>query len=88
MGINDHLEFTLTLNEDMHYVHAHIITVSEVKIVNCTEGEARLVNGPSTNKGRVEICIDRSWATVCRRGFGYEESRVICGQLGYQRYGM
>ena len=85
MGINNPLEFKLTRN---HYVHAHIITVSEVKIVNCTEGEARLVNGPSANKGRVEICIDQSWATVCITGFGHEESRVICGQLGYQRYGI
>ena len=68
--------------------HAYITSVSDVEIVNCTEGEARLVNGPSANKGRVEICIDQSWATVCSSGFGHEESRVVCRQLGYQRYGI
>ena len=64
------------------------MTVSDVKIVNCTEGEARLVNGSSANKGRLEICNDQSWATVCSSSFGYQESRVVCGQLGYQRYGI
>ena len=75
-------------NDVLHYIHACIIAVSDVKIVNCTEGEVRLVNGSSPNKGRVEICIDQSWATVCSNGFDYRESRVICGQLGYQRYGI
>ena len=59
-----------------------------IKITNCTEGEARLVNGPSAYKGRLEVCIRSAWATVCSSGFGYEESQVVCGQLGYQRYGM
>jgi deleted-in-malignant-brain-tumors protein 1 len=59
----------------------------DVAVANCTDGEARLVDGPSTNKGRLEVCHNQAWATVCNSGFGTEESRVICGQLGFQRYG-
>ena len=65
----------------------YTLTVSEVKIVNCTEGDVRLVDGPSANKGRLEVCIDQNWATVCNSGFGTEEGRAACAQLGYQRYG-
>lgn len=58
-----------------------------MSITNCTDGEARLVDGPSTNKGRLEICHNQAWATVCNSGFSTEESRVVCAQLGFQRYG-
>ena len=56
-------------------------------IANCTNGEARLVDGPSLNKGRLEVCINQAWATVCSNSFGTQESMVACGQLGFQRYG-
>ena len=56
-------------------------------IANCTDGEVKLVDGPSVSKGRLEVCINQAWATVCNYGFGIEESRVVCGQLGHQRYG-
>ena len=56
-------------------------------VANCTDDEARLVDGPTANKGRLEICRNQAWATVCSSGFGIQESRVVCGQLGFQRYG-
>lgn len=70
------------------YVYMHTLTAkNSIEIVNCTNGEARLVDGPSANKGRLEVCNNQAWATVCSSGFGREESQVVCGQLGYQRYG-
>ena len=62
-------------------------TVGEFEIANCTEGGVRLMDGPSPNKGRLEVCINQTWATVCRSGFGVEEARAACAQLGYQRFG-
>ena len=59
----------------------------DAKITDCTVGDARLVNGPSANKGRLEVCINHSWATVCGSNFGFRESVVVCRQLGYQTYG-
>ena len=69
-----------------YLVHTIKLTVQSLTIVNCTEEEIRLVDGPSANKGRLEVCINGSWATVCSRRFGAHERRVACAQLGYQRY--
>ena len=66
----------------------YFLTVdSEVVIANCTDKDARLVDGPSASKGRLEVCVNHAWATVCRARFGILESTVVCGQLGFQRYG-
>ena len=69
-------------------IYLHVMTVKDdVEFANCTEDEARLVNGPSLYKGRLEVCINQAWMTVCSQGFGFEESRTACDQLGYPRYG-
>ena len=50
----------------------------------CAEGKVRLVDGDNQNEGRVEVCKDGIWGTICdswRREWGTAESRVICRQL-------
>ena len=56
----------------------------------CSGEEVRLVDGPTANEGRVEVCINRRWGTVCGyyelRGhsiWGPLEALVVCRQLGY-----
>ncbi len=50
---------------------------------NCTEGEVRLVNGAAENEGRVEICLENAWGTICDDNWDGREARVVCRQLGY-----
>ena len=50
---------------------------------SCTHGAVRLVNGPSINQGRVEVCVGQTWGTVCQHGFYSSDARVVCRQLGY-----
>ena len=51
--------------------------------VDCVDGDLRLVNQKNGYHGRVEICIDRNWGTVCDDGWDDQNARVVCRQLGY-----
>ena len=51
---------------------------------SCTHGAVRLVNGATTNQGRVEVCVGQTWGTVCDHwSFYNRDARVVCRQLGY-----
>ena len=47
----------------------------------CTEGAVRLVNSTIEYEGRVEVCADGVWGTVC--GVDSRVASVICTTLGY-----
>ena len=49
------------------------------------EGDLRLVDGTSPERGRVEIHHDGEWGSICNSGFGRSEVKVVCRQLGYAR---
>ena len=49
---------------------------------NCTDGTLRLVGGAHPAEGRIEICINNAWGTVCDEQFTTEEALVACRQLG------
>ena len=49
----------------------------------CYDGELRLAGGTIANEGRVELCYQNQWGTVCRDGWSVTDARVACRQLGY-----
>ena len=54
---------------------------------NCSDGKLRLVNGSDKYRGRVEVCINNAWGTICDNGFDSAEAEIICSELGFDREG-
>ena len=53
----------------------------------CADGQIRLAGGNIENEGRVEICMNNVWGTVCRDSWGSADATVVCRQLDYMTQG-
>ena len=55
----------------------------------CTNGDIRLVNGAVYQEGRIEICINGVWGSICGDEWTAGTSAfVACKQLGFINSGM
>ena len=53
----------------------------------CTHGKICLVSGKTKNTGRLQICYNGRWGSVCDDLFGDVDASVACRQLGYETGG-
>ena len=50
---------------------------------SCNDGYVRLANGSTVMEGRVEICYNNTFHTVCDDFWDELDARVVCRQLGF-----
>ena len=56
--------------------------------LQCQRGHLRLVSGQKNNEGRVEMCFNETWGTICGQSWRQVEATVTCRQLGYSEHGI
>lgn len=65
-------------------LHKHFHMYNYVEY--CKNGNVRLMGGSTPMEGRVELCVAGVWGTVSDDGWGTNDARVVCRQLGYVGY--
>ena len=58
-----------------------------VYIAKCKHGDIRLAGTSYSTIGRVEVCLNGTWGTVCSNSFDDVDASVVCKHLGYSPYG-
>ena len=47
-----------------------------------------MAEGNTLLEGRVEVCMDNQWGTVCQSNWGAADAQVVCRQLGLSPTGI
>ena len=74
-------------NDYLHLLFCIVITALSTTMSNCMNGDVRLQDGPNVREGRVEVCINNAWGTVCDDQFGVEDAIVTCTQMKFSDEG-
>ena len=85
------------LNKDRTFYHSALIIIKVVSIIAynniiiiivntctaCTQGDIRLVGGARDSEGRVEVCNQNQWGSVCDVSWDINDASVACRQAGF-----
>ena len=68
--------------------HTKLLDVYNLLIVpeDCMDGSVQLVDGIEQG-GRVEVCVNGVWGSVCGEGWDRTDALVVCKQMGFPDLG-
>ena len=52
-------------------------------LLDCSDGQIRLVGGSNDAEGTIEICFDSLWGVISATTWTDANTQVTCKQLGY-----
>ena len=56
-------------------------------VTACKNGDLRLQGSSYQGRGRVEVCGNNVWGTICDNSWDSTDARIVCKQLGFSRFG-
>ena len=71
-----------------YYINYDVFTFFIKDTGTCKEGSIQLVDGIIENEGRVEICANGVWGSICDDGWDATDAHIVCTQQGHPDLGI
>ena len=54
----------------------------------CNDTSIRLSGSSFQTSGRVELCVNGIWTSICDEHWDLKDAQVVCRQMGFSSYGI
>ena len=79
------MQYKESLTHNSYMQETNIVNIIYIffSAPGCIETKVRLVDGETPYDGRVEICVNDHWVSICMENWNDRHAAVVCRQLGH-----